>query len=188
MEESPILSDVMSDWAPPTDALDRTLLLAGRRRRRHRIQAATVALVVFFVPTPVAYLKLTAESTVEPTIDAGTAASPPVLLVTAAIAGDFARAEGVVTTHDECVFLRSGNSEMLVAWPRGTSARVAGDGRVEILNQDGDIIAREGQEVVLGGGSLSGPEGPGYSELVSQVPESCRTGEVWVTGLVLSHT
>ena len=64
-----------------------------------------------------------------------------------------------------CLWLRSGTTTNSVVWPYRWTARLAP--KVEILDQDGRVVAHEGELLVFGGGGTQ----------VS--PERCDHGEIY---------
>ena len=83
----------------------------------------------------------------------------------AAIGGTLARdASG-------CLVVRAGT---VLRWPKGYSAQTSSSGVVEVLNTEGELVARTGWSVDLGGGLAPGaPTGPcldGYQVFDVQGP------------------
>jgi hypothetical protein len=53
------------------------------------------------------------------------------------------------------------------------------DGRIQILDQDGAVVAEVGEKLYMGGGG-----GPLHNnlKLAAPIPEACRTNNVWYMG------
>lgn len=50
---------------------------------------------------------------------------------------------------------------VVIVWPKGYSARTPSSGVVEVLNQDGAVVARSGATISAGGGrAMRGVSGP----------------------------
>jgi hypothetical protein len=87
----------------------------------------------------------------------------------------------VVDNSMHCPRVRSGNGDIdyLPVWPSGYSARISG-GVVEIMDESGDVIAREGDDVDLRGGPIPATFDPDhYHELYDGLPEDCH-GPYWI--------
>ena len=67
---------------------------------------------------------------------------------------------------------------LLIIWQPGYFVH-DGDGRIEILDQSGTVVAAEGEKLYMGGG-----EGALLDDqsLMAPVPETCRTNNVWYMG------
>jgi hypothetical protein len=81
--------------------------------------------------------------------------------------------EGQLVIRDGCVGMRpeAGGSAVFILWAPGFGLR-QGDGRTEVLDPDGDLVAAIGDPITLGGGlmGLSTAE-----HLVDgSIPASCR--------------
>lgn len=74
-----------------------------------------------------------------------------------------------------------GAESSLPIWPPEVTLNAAAD-PIELLNQDGEVIARVGDEVELGGGP-TGAEAPLIEELREPLPEECP-GPYWITSEV----
>jgi hypothetical protein len=86
---------------------------------------------------------------------------------------------GTLRLEEGCLCVRSlheGRS-MLPIWPPEFTLRVEGD-QVLVIDGEGQVAARAGEEVYMGGGSV-----PVTDEWVlQQIPPSCH-GEYWIVGL-----
>lgn len=67
--------------------------------------------------------------------------------------GRRARISGVLAAEvSGCPYLtRGGGHRLWVVWPAGFTARIGGDGRVELIGTDGVVVAREGDHIQAGG-------------------------------------
>ena len=68
---------------------------------------------------------------------------------------------GTLVIHpDSGLVIKTRNREVPVEWPVGYTARERPDG-VELLDEHGTVVAREGDQISLGGGEV-GPDGSGF--------------------------
>lgn len=96
---------------------------------------------------------------------------------------------GVIKVVDGCLWIDPALDEELVLliWPAGYELDASGV-HAAVLDRDGQVVAREGQEVVLGGGMMT--EDPNdkairawiNDRLESPIPEHCR-GPIWLVGV-----
>jgi hypothetical protein len=70
--------------------------------------------------------------------------------------------EGTLTSDSKgCLVV----DEAVLVWPKGYTARTPSPGTVEVLNQDGTVVARTGAKISAGGGrSEVGASGPCVDE------------------------
>ena len=92
---------------------------------------------------------------------------------------------GILRLHkpQRCPRVQSenGHTDTLPIWPPEYSLRMA-DGLVEILNGSGEVVAREGAEVVLHGGAIPHSwESENYRQLYTNIPGDCY-GPYWIVG------
>ncbi len=74
---------------------------------------------------------------------------------------------------------RNGDIDFLPVWPSDYSARIS-EGVFEILDESGDTIAREGDDVDLRGGPIPATFDPDhYHQLYDGLPEDCH-GPYWI--------
>jgi hypothetical protein len=59
--------------------------------------------------------------------------------------------EGRLEERSGCLFAAADNERWLLLWPEGYSPRIE-NGRVEVLDGKGSLVAREGKELKVGGG------------------------------------
>ena len=83
--------------------------------------------------------------------------------------------EGQLQVRDSCVFIRNGE---IPVWPSGFSVSEQ-DGRIEVLDQHGDVVAREGHSTTLNG-QLVGATEPLGLELNRAMPPWCPPGDFWI--------
>ena len=77
--------------------------------------------------------------------------------------------------QDSCVYIRNGE---IPVWPSGFSVSEQ-DGRIEILDQQGGVIAREDHSATLNG-QLVGTTEPLGLELNQAMPPWCPPGDFWI--------
>jgi len=88
--------------------------------------------------------------------------------------------EGVLEVRSGCVFISAQGDLWLLLWPEGYSARRA-DRQFEVLDERGEVVAREGKLLRVGGGETNPIEVAGTavaerrtSELTGgDIPERC---------------
>jgi hypothetical protein len=78
---------------------------------------------------------------------------------------------GVLELHSGCVFVAAPEDRWLLLWPEGYNARFV-NGRLEVLDENGDTVAHNGERLQVGGGE-SRPIEVGGS----------RAAERWATDL-----
>jgi hypothetical protein len=70
----------------------------------------------------------------------------------------------------------------LILWPHDTDIRVAGD-KIELLNGEGQVAARVGDELRIAGGAMESPPSMArYDELIPGLPIDGCPGPYWVAG------
>ncbi|GAB3199368.1 hypothetical protein GCM10027062_15830 [Nocardioides hungaricus] len=75
---------------------------------------------------------------------------------------DGAALEGVLQVDDrQCVYLDTGGSQVFLVWPAGYSATLD-QGRLALRDSNGNLVAQDGNQVRVGGGSI--PAGTFSSE------------------------
>jgi hypothetical protein len=91
------------------------------------------------------------------------------------LSGRQALLEGTLTADDDgCVHAKTSGDLVALVWPRGYT--VAGDpGSFEIRNAQGDVVARSGSPLSMGGG---------VTDTVNEAwgDADCATGALWVVG------
>jgi hypothetical protein len=60
--------------------------------------------------------------------------------------------DGVLVERAGCLFVERDDTRWLLLWPEGSSARLIVEGVVEVLDEDGEVVGREGGPVRFGGG------------------------------------
>ena len=70
------------------------------------------------------------------------------------------------------------NDKLLIIWQPGYFVHDE-NGRIQILDQDGVVVAEVGQKLYMGGGESSRHNG---LNLTIPIPEPCRTDNVWLMG------
>jgi len=83
---------------------------------------------------------------------------------------------GSLATDDEgCVFAQTRDTRVTLVWPDGYSVR--GDSAsYEVVDGDGVVIAKSGEELAIGGGGGTTDDSWGNAD--------CIVGEVWIVGAV----
>lgn len=86
-------------------------------------------------------------------------------------------------TNDCLVAQMGGRRKYLLLWPDGWSTR--SDDDVTVLNEEGDVVAREGEDAVFGGGERAIDDAEDLSGV--EFPRSCRVGleGAWVVSEVI---
>lgn len=80
--------------------------------------------------------------------------------------------EGTLTLEDGCLRLQDGTEEGYAAvWPSGFSFRAEGD-EVTIVDSEGELVARVGERLLVGGGELPGVRAAELAPYVEQ-PVRC---------------
>jgi hypothetical protein len=84
---------------------------------------------------------------------------------------------GTLVRHPESgLVLRTRDREVPVEWPFGYTAREQ-PGGVELLDESGTVVAREGDEVALAGGAV-GRDGAGFWRTCGEITEPRGFNEV----------
>ncbi len=90
--------------------------------------------------------------------------------------------EGTLVEVDGCLRIEDGNyaDGWLLIWPFGSDIRVADDG-IEVIDEDGQPVARVGDQLDAGGGAIENTRGmESINEMIPGMPiEGCR-GPYWV--------
>lgn len=81
--------------------------------------------------------------------------------------------------EDGCLFAEMANGRLLIIWEPGYFAHLGENGRLQILNEAGDVVAEEGLPLYMGGGEGQPPDA---NILVAPIPEACRSSHVWYMG------
>jgi hypothetical protein len=81
------------------------------------------------------------------------AAPPGIFFPTVPIGDAYPAGEidGVFEIHSGCLFVARPENRWLLLWPEGHTARLA-DGLLEVLDESGELVAREGERLRVGGG------------------------------------
>lgn len=88
---------------------------------------------------------------------------------------------GKLVLKDGCFRLAWPGSSELLIWPHGYTYRVSGS-RIDILNENGAVVAHSGQFIKLGGGEV-----PSIQYLTgTRPPENCP-GPYWLVGEVVGN-
>jgi hypothetical protein len=91
--------------------------------------------------------------------------------------------EGTLVEVDGCLRIEDGHytNGWLVLWPFGSDIRVGGD-RVEVINEDGQPVARVGDRTRAGGGAVENSRGmAGLDEMIPGMPIDGCPGPYWVS-------
>ncbi|MBK8077377.1 MAG: hypothetical protein IPK24_17855 [Kineosporiaceae bacterium] len=167
-----ILARALGAPAPPA-ALDIERAIQGGRSRRARKRTFALggAAAALGVAVAVALAPRLMDHPTRTVIPASAAATSVALPTSNWPAPDgtssamLAELSGSLTQRGTCLLV----GDLLVIWPRGTTGRLAEDGRIDVLSSDGTVIARTGQHLHLTGGSIPDrvitvPECAGYTE------------------------
>lgn len=90
--------------------------------------------------------------------------------------------EGTLVEVDGCLRIEDGHyaDGWLVLWPFGSDIRV-GDDRIEVINEDGKLVARVGEWMRAGGGAVENTSGmAGLDEMIPGMPIDGCNGPYWV--------
>jgi len=90
--------------------------------------------------------------------------------------------EGTLVEADGCLRIEDGYyaDGWLVLWPFGSDIRV-GDDRIEVINEDGRLVARVGEWMRAGGGAVENTSGmAGLDEMIPGMPIDGCNGPYWV--------
>jgi len=90
--------------------------------------------------------------------------------------------EGTLVEADGCLRIEDGYyaDGWLVLWPFGSDFRV-GDDRIEVINEDGKLVARVGEWMRAGGGAVENTSGmAGLDEMIPGMPIDGCNGPYWV--------
>jgi hypothetical protein len=97
-----------------------------------------------------------------------------------------ALAEGELILADGCLRLRQDSSDpgLVPIWPLGFTPR-AGDNRIQVLDEEGRVVATVGERMEIGGGFIDTLEDSDGSEgeLANELSERCP-GPYWLVGEV----
>lgn len=87
--------------------------------------------------------------------------------------------EGALTLNEGCLGVSSkfDDSFTAVVWPAGSSLEFDEDG-VVLLDDRGDVVAHEGDDISMGGGNSPDPDG----EIADVAPEECTAESYWMSG------
>ena len=149
--------------SPAADTIDVDAAIArGQRRRRRRVGATVVASAAAVVVAALLVAGLLPPRTTG-SVAPGDGTPLPIPTSQWKDGDDSmaALAEGVLVLRpDSCLVLVSDTVELVVAWPAGFTA-VQRIGGIDVLGTDGSVVAREGEQISLGGGEgsigLTGP-------------------------------
>ncbi len=75
---------------------------------------------------------------------------------------------GTLELNEGCLIVRAGKERWLLLWPPSYSARTAQDGAIEILSEDGALVAATGRSISIGGGEMDSAELTGQA-----IPDRC---------------
>jgi hypothetical protein len=92
--------------------------------------------------------------------------------------------EGTLLETNGCLRVTSeGHDEgFLILWPFGTDIR-AGDGKIELINSEGKVVARVGDLLRIGGGAMESATSMANSDdLIPGMPIDGCPGPYWVAG------
>jgi hypothetical protein len=143
---------------------------------------------------------LTSTSCTPPNMPATTSASPDIFfpqrpsqprgireLETGVVELDtymLALAKGELVLERNCLWLRSPpvspdlpGAQTLVIWPQDFTLHVGGT-KVEVRNESGEVAARVGEWVSMGGGVM--PAEHLVEEILAQIPPECRDDSYWL--------
>jgi hypothetical protein len=109
--------------------------------------------------------------------------SPPGIFFPTVPIGDAypsALMEGVLEVRSGCVFVAAHEDRWLLLWPEGFTTRYT-DGELEVLDENGEVVGREGERLRVGGGETNPIEvgGSGAAERWAtdltgvEIPERC---------------
>jgi len=59
--------------------------------------------------------------------------------------------DGVLEVRSGCVLVAAHEDRWLLLWPEGYTAQLV-DGQLEVLDESGEVVAREGERLRVGGG------------------------------------
>ena len=100
-----------------------------------------------------------------------------------------ARSSGRLTLEVGCLWLRSGGEVDLMIWP--AAHRVEWwDGRLVVVNNTNEVVARVGDQVTVGGGEWLAMEAQididrEVEAIIGRpIPPPCRTGRYWLGGVI----
>jgi hypothetical protein len=90
--------------------------------------------------------------------------------------------EGTLVEVDGCLRIEDGHyaDGWLVLWPFGSDIRVV-DNRIEVINVDGQLVARVGDRLRAGGGAVESTRAmAGFDEVIPGMPIDGCPGPYWV--------
>ena len=99
-----------------------------------------------------------------------------------------ARNEGTLVLNDQCVFLERGGERVLLLWPANETSWSPATSEIVFRRVDGDVVTlRDGERVVLGGGSfsttvdgLNGEKVPRRIDWVAEPDPGCIADGRWL--------
>lgn len=96
--------------------------------------------------------------------------------------------EGELIEKDGCLRVATDydDTSFLVLWPYDFAPQVGENGVIEVMDGDGQIVARVGAKVRLGGGAMESSASQSYyDDLIPGLPIEGCPGPYWVAGEVL---
>lgn len=88
---------------------------------------------------------------------------------------------GKLVLKDGCLRLEWGGTSHLLIWPHGYDYRISG-GNIEVLDENGQVVARTGQYKKFGGGEV-----PSIKLLTGSSPPENSRGPYWMVGEVVGN-
>ncbi|MGH2578508.1 MAG: hypothetical protein ACRDG9_12290 [Actinomycetota bacterium] len=92
--------------------------------------------------------------------------------------------EGSLVQRDPCLFLEAEDgSTSLIIWPYGWSISATTEGSTAVVDEDGRVVHRVGEEIELGGGFVSeNRDSTGFpEELIGRpIPDRCKADGYWL--------
>ena len=88
-----------------------------------------------------------------------------------------AHIEGRLQFHRGCLYIRNGE---IPVWPSGFSTKTEED-RVQVLDESGNVVGVEDQEIVLAGHEVRADD-PAGREISRTMPLACPPGNFWIVG------
>lgn len=140
----------------PAQSLDIDYIIGrGRRARTRRLTLVAGAIVAVCAVTIAGGALLRNRDVAPPPSTAPAAIAIPTSSWKPGDPAMLARVEGLLTaTGDGCLYLKTAHGEIAaggLVWPAGYSARLVDD-VIEVTRPDGAVVARTGQQLVVGGG------------------------------------
>ena len=90
--------------------------------------------------------------------------------------------EGRIQIYRGCIYIRNGE---IPVWPSNFTLR-SDNGRVQILDESGNVVAADGQKVVLAGHEVKADD-PQGREVNRSLPLACPPGNIWIVGDEISE-